>query len=513
MGSFAASVMGCPESGHDSGFEPSPPHGYPVSMDAPLLLALARAKHRAGCPAVESVMAGPHFLALSWIPDRREAFPNHGWTWVLLLAPSPELWLLHDKDEAFRLLKAQALADQTRRWGLELKGARLEAVEGDPRERWLGLRFQRRALSGRVEQTRLAFQAIPGRGGLRLDGLDPLTQVRLGLGQPFPAAAPEPFEEPPAFRRWRETWGERLEAALHGEIFEVLPGEGRLLDRHHAWSLARAERILVAPRQAAQERKLRLERARLERYGEALARDRARHEATLGLREPAARLSAELYRLKGVCGTAVLLDGSVLELPGGKRAEEVVQRWFSAVKRAERGLGRLAELEAERSRQLRELEKPPEEGAGMGMERPPKRKAAPAAKGKKEMARENRREDGKGRAFRSVMVEGFEVLIGKGDAENDALTFKVGNPSDFWLHVANVPGSHVIIRNPDKVSEPPREVVERAAQLAAFFSKARDGGKVEVHFCRVADVSKPRGFAPGKVLLRTYKSVRVYPKE
>ena len=129
------------------------------------------------------------------------------------------------------------------------------------------------------------------------------------------------------------------------------------------------------------------------------------------------------------------------------------------------------------------------------------------------MEKENKRQDGKGRAFRSVMVGEFEVLIGKGDADNDALTFKVGNPCDFWLHVASQPGSHVVIRNPDKVSEPPREVIERAAQLAAFFSKAREGGKVEVHFCRVADVSKPRGFAPGKVLLKTYKSVRVYPKE
>lgn len=482
-------------------------------MDAPLLLALARAKHRAGCPAVETVTVGRHFLALSWIPDRRDAFSNHGWTWVFLLAPSPELWLLHDKDEVFKLLKAQAQADQTRRWGLELKGARLEAVEGDPRERWLGLRFQRRALTGRVEQTRLSFQAIPGRAGLRLDGTDPLTLVRIGLGQPFPASAPEPFEDPPALRRWRETWGERLEAALQGEVFEVLPGEGRLLDRHHAWSLARAQRILVEPRQAAQDKRLRTERRRLERYGEALAKDRARHAAALGLREQAARLSGELYRLRGTSGKAELLDGSSLELPEGMRAEEAVQRWFSAVKRAERGLGRVAELETERLRQLQELERLTAEGPALKPESAKTQAKTPVAKGKKGMEKENKRQDGKGRAFRSVMVGEFEVLIGKGDADNDALTFKVGNPCDFWLHVAGVPGSHVLIRNPDKVSEPPREVVERAAQLAAFFSKAREGGKVEVHYCRVADVSKPRGFAPGKVMLKTYKSVRVYPKE
>ena len=206
-----------------------------------------------------------------------------------------------------------------------------------------------------------------------------------------------------------------------------------------------------------------------------------------------------------------LLDGSILELPEGMRVEEAVQRWFTAVKRAERGLGRVAELESERLRQVAELEAaPPEPPAGRPREATGR---TPPRKGKKGMEKETKRQDGKGRAFRSVMVDGFEVLIGKGDADNDALTFKVGNPCDFWLHVASVPGSHVLIRNPDKVSEPPREVIERAAELAAFFSKARDGGKVEVHFCRVADVSKPRGFAPGKVLLKTYKSVRVYPKE
>jgi predicted ribosome quality control (RQC) complex YloA/Tae2 family protein len=123
-----------------------------------------------------------------------------------------------------------------------------------------------------------------------------------------------------------------------------------------------------------------------------------------------------------------------------------------------------------------------------------------------------KRKDGKGVAFRSVMVDGFEVLIGKGDAENDQLTFKVADNLDFWLHVASQPGSHVVIRNPDKLSELPRTVLERAAELAAYHSKARDGGKVEVHVARIADISKPRGFAPGKVILKKWVGIRVYPK-
>jgi len=413
------------------------------------------------------------------------------------------------------VLKAEAKSDLSRRWGQELKGARLEEVEGDPRERWLGLTFRRRAITGRIELMRLCFQAIPGRGGLRLDGQD-LNPARMGLGTPFPATAPEPDSDPPPLRRWREQFGDRVEAALAGELPEILSGEGTLFARHRAWSLERAQKLILAPRQATVDRKLTRERERLERYGEALQKDRQRHTSALQWRSKAQALSAELWRLKGQQGRITLENGSVIDLPEGLRVEDAVQKWFGAVKRAERGLQRVAELERERARQWLELEaqlaQPPPA--------PSPKKTTGQAPHKKETKRmeaggkrDDKRSDGKGKAFRSLMVEGWEVVIGKGDADNDTLTFKVAAGVDFWLHVAGVPGSHVIIRNPDRISEPPREVLERAAQLAAFFSKARDGGKVEVHWCRVADVSKPRGFAPGKVMLKSYKSIRVYPKE
>jgi len=118
-----------------------------------------------------------------------------------------------------------------------------------------------------------------------------------------------------------------------------------------------------------------------------------------------------------------------------------------------------------------------------------------------------------GKSFRTLRVEGFEVLVGKGDAQNDALTFRVAEPQDFWLHVAGCAGSHVVVRNPDRLEALPKAVEERAAALAAWHSKARGArGKVEVHVCRVADVSKPRGFAPGEVRLRTWRPVRVYAR-
>jgi predicted ribosome quality control (RQC) complex YloA/Tae2 family protein len=119
----------------------------------------------------------------------------------------------------------------------------------------------------------------------------------------------------------------------------------------------------------------------------------------------------------------------------------------------------------------------------------------------------------KGRGYRQLEFEGFEILVGKADADNDRLTFGIAEPRDFWLHVAGPAGSHVVVRNPLEVEELPKAVLERAAQLAAWHSKARGArGKVEVHVCRVADVRKPKGFAPGQVLLKRWEAVKVYPR-
>jgi predicted ribosome quality control (RQC) complex YloA/Tae2 family protein len=117
----------------------------------------------------------------------------------------------------------------------------------------------------------------------------------------------------------------------------------------------------------------------------------------------------------------------------------------------------------------------------------------------------------KGKPYRTFVIDGFEVLVGRGDTENDELTFRVAKPRDLWLHVAGgVAGSHVVIRNPDN-EDVPRAVIERAAALAAWYSKARAGGKVLVHYCRASAVKKPRGAPLGLVELSRYKSLRVSP--
>jgi predicted ribosome quality control (RQC) complex YloA/Tae2 family protein len=117
----------------------------------------------------------------------------------------------------------------------------------------------------------------------------------------------------------------------------------------------------------------------------------------------------------------------------------------------------------------------------------------------------------KGRPYRTFVVEGWEILVGRGEADNDHLTFDVAQPDDLWLHVAGgTPGSHVIVRNPDK-GVVPKSVIDVAAAAAAYYSKARGAPRVEVHVCFARDVKKPRGAPAGLVEIAKWKAVKVTP--
>jgi predicted ribosome quality control (RQC) complex YloA/Tae2 family protein len=117
----------------------------------------------------------------------------------------------------------------------------------------------------------------------------------------------------------------------------------------------------------------------------------------------------------------------------------------------------------------------------------------------------------KGKPYRTVVVDGFEILVGRGAEDNDHLTFEVAKKNDLWLHVGGgTPGSHVVVRAPEK-GEIPDAVIERAAELAAWHSKARGAPRVEVHICRASDVSKERGASAGEVELSRFTRRKVKP--
>jgi predicted ribosome quality control (RQC) complex YloA/Tae2 family protein len=111
--------------------------------------------------------------------------------------------------------------------------------------------------------------------------------------------------------------------------------------------------------------------------------------------------------------------------------------------------------------------------------------------------------------FRLLTIDGRQILVGKGARQNDELTFDVAAPEDFWFHVADYSGSHVVVRNPAKDRDLDESILVKAAELAAYFSQARNSPKVEVHYTKRKHVTKPRRAKPGLVRLLEFKSIKV----
>ncbi len=106
--------------------------------------------------------------------------------------------------------------------------------------------------------------------------------------------------------------------------------------------------------------------------------------------------------------------------------------------------------------------------------------------------------------------DGWQAIVGRTDADNETVTFRLARANDLWLHVRGFAGSHVIVPVRGK-DEPGREVVRRAAAIAAWHSKARNSGQVTVSVTRAKFVRKPRGAKTGTVHIRQEKTVRVRP--
>lgn len=114
-------------------------------------------------------------------------------------------------------------------------------------------------------------------------------------------------------------------------------------------------------------------------------------------------------------------------------------------------------------------------------------------------------------ARRFISTDGFEILVGKKATDNDFLTFRVARSLDTWMHAADYPGSHVVIRNANRKDIPNRTLLE-AAQLAAFYSNGRSQTKAAVHYTLKKFVNKPKRSAPGLVSLASFKTILVEPR-
>lgn len=110
-----------------------------------------------------------------------------------------------------------------------------------------------------------------------------------------------------------------------------------------------------------------------------------------------------------------------------------------------------------------------------------------------------------------ISSNGFKILVGKNNKQNDHLTLKIASNEDIWMHTKNIPGSHVIIKTEGK--EVPDETIFEGAMLAAFFSKSKMSSQVPVDYTKKKNVKKPNGSKPGMVIYETNSTIYVTPTE
>jgi len=105
--------------------------------------------------------------------------------------------------------------------------------------------------------------------------------------------------------------------------------------------------------------------------------------------------------------------------------------------------------------------------------------------------------------------DGFTILVGKNNKQNDYLTLRLAGENDLWLHAQKMPGAHVILRLENR--QPTPNAIREAACLAAYFSQARHSQNVPVDYTLRKNVSKPRGAKPGFVIYKEQRSLFANP--
>ncbi len=108
-------------------------------------------------------------------------------------------------------------------------------------------------------------------------------------------------------------------------------------------------------------------------------------------------------------------------------------------------------------------------------------------------------------------IDGFRVLVGRNNKQNDTLTMKTARKNDYWFHTKDIPGSHTILVTEGK--DVPEQSIFEAARIAAYHSKAKESSNVPVDYTKVKNVSKPNGAKPGMVIFVNNKTLYVDPKE
>jgi len=207
--------------------------------------------------------------------------------------------------------------------------------------------------------------------------------------------------------------------------------------------------------------------------------------------------------------------GGTLDVPVDPRLTRVqnAESWFKKAKKAKSGVailqGRLAEAQREAERlkaRLIEIEGASGEDVLAGL------KEQSSTTGK--VFKDGRRPKGTLPDFpHFTSSDGYEVYYAKNAKANDLLTFKFAEPMDMWMHAQGWHGAHVIVKNPGRRPDIPLQTILEAAEVAAWFSNAREDSSVPVDYTFKKYVRKPKGPSPGQAVFTGNKTVFVGPKK
>lgn len=207
-----------------------------------------------------------------------------------------------------------------------------------------------------------------------------------------------------------------------------------------------------------------------------------------------------------------------IELGEGNSLQQAATAYFSRYQKARRALLAIESREREVRQTLDPLE-----ALSAQLEADPTAETASEVTGKADEVlgrksrtqpdpvKKPRRGEKKESGRRFMSTDGYEIIVGRNDNDNDHLTFRVARPQDIWMHAADYPGSHVVVRNPRRETVPHRSIRE-AASLALFFSRARGEARANVHYTERKFVSKPPKAKPGLVRLSSFKTILVEPR-
>lgn len=115
----------------------------------------------------------------------------------------------------------------------------------------------------------------------------------------------------------------------------------------------------------------------------------------------------------------------------------------------------------------------------------------------------------KSKPLHYISSDGYDIYVGKNNYQNEQLSFKYATGNDWWFHVKQAPGSHVIVKCNNE--EPPISTFEEAASLAAYYSSKQNSDKVEVDYTQKKHLKKPNGSKPGFVVYYTNYSIVATP--